>query len=131
MCRRVSAIANKMRWLDLNPCPAPRMTQADRWKKRPPVLRYFAFRDEIRLLKVEIPERVRLEFVLPMPKSWSRKKRARRVGGPHQQMPDLDNLVKALLDAALTQDCHVWEIAACKTWGEVGRIGIGEIGGLR
>ena len=34
---------------DITPCPKPRQTQSDKWKKRPPVLRYRAFADEVRL----------------------------------------------------------------------------------
>jgi len=41
---------------NINPVPKPRMTQSDKWKKRPPVLRYFAFKDECRIHDVEIPE---------------------------------------------------------------------------
>src|SRR5690606_13682513 len=50
--------------------PKPRMTQADRWLKRPPVLRYRAFCDEIRLKGAKLPSRYRATFVLPMPPSW-------------------------------------------------------------
>ncbi|AWF39599.1 crossover junction endodeoxyribonuclease RusA superfamily protein [Proteus mirabilis] len=32
------------------------MTQADKWKKRPPVLKYFAFKDEVKLNKITLPE---------------------------------------------------------------------------
>ncbi|HHE6457291.1 TPA: RusA family crossover junction endodeoxyribonuclease, partial [Proteus mirabilis] len=34
-----------MKVFNIEPVPKPRMTQADKWKKRPPVLKYFAFKD--------------------------------------------------------------------------------------
>jgi len=42
------------------------------------------------------------------------------LGKPHQQKPDIDNLVKSLLDAVLDDDSSVYEIRAVKFWGEVG-----------
>lgn len=110
---------------DICPAPKPRMTQRDRWAQRPAVLRYRAFCDEVRAAGVEIPESgAHLVFVLPMPKSWSKKKRAAMNGKPHQQKPDVDNLLKAVLDAVHSDDAHIWSISAAKLWGEVGSITI-------
>jgi Holliday junction resolvase RusA-like endonuclease len=95
---------------------APRMTRADAWKKRPAVMAYWAFRDELRLRKVEIPIPCRMIFLLPMPTSWSRRKRMEMSWTPHTVRPDIDNLVKALLDALLAQDGHVWSVWAEKRW---------------
>lgn len=107
----------------ITPVPKPRQTQADRWKKRPPVLRYHAFADECRVRKVQVPEcGAHITFVLPMPASWSNKKRDAMDGQPHQQKPDSDNLVKALLDAVHKEDCAVWDYRVTKIWGEVGAI---------
>ncbi len=81
----------------ITPVPKPRMTQRDKWKKRPVVLRYHAFKDEVRAAGVELEESGQhIIFVLPMPKSWSKKKQREMVGKPHQQKPDKDNLEKAL-----------------------------------
>jgi Holliday junction resolvase RusA-like endonuclease len=52
---------------------------------------------------------------------------------PHQQTPDVDNLLKALLDAIHKQDCAVWSVWAEKRWSDRGGIvinGIDEIGVL-
>lgn len=111
----------------ITPCPAPRMTQRDRWAKRPCVLRYFAFRDEVRLHGVTIPDRVRIIFHMPMPESWSAKKRDEMNGKPHQVRIDIDNAVKALLDSVFENDAHIWEIHASKIWGFTGAIEIEEI----
>lgn len=110
------------------PVPKPRQTRSDVWKKRPPVLRYRAFADECRARKVQVPEcGAHITFVLPMPASWSNKKRDTMDGQPHQSKPDSDNLVKALLDAVLPEDCAVWDYRVTKLWGEVGAIIIQEM----
>ncbi len=75
--------------------------------------------------KVDVPNAgYRITFVMPMPKSWSKRKRAEMVGQPHQQKPDLDNLIKALLDACYQDDCEVWDLRATKVWGEEGAISV-------
>ncbi len=69
-----------------------------------------------------------LVFHLPMPASWSKKKRAALLDSPHCQKPDLDNLAKAVLDAMLPvigDDCRVWQFGVLrKVWAEHGGIGI-------
>ena len=110
------------------PVPKPRMTQSDKWKKRPATARYWAFKDECRALGVSVPESgSHIVFVLPMPASWSKKKRSEMNGKPHQQRPDKDNLEKALLDAVLDEDCRVWDSRVTKFWGEKGMIMIDQL----
>lgn len=110
------------------PCPKPRMTRADKWKKRGPVLRYRAFCDEVRLHKIQLPASgAHVVFIIPMPASWSAKKRQAMNGKPHQQKPDKDNLEKALLDALFEDDSHIWDSLVSKIWGEEGAIVIQEI----
>lgn len=106
------------------PMGAPRMTQRDRWKQRPVVIRYRKLSDAIRAgtQKLILGHHVKLEFVFAMPKSWSKKDRAEHDGQPHQQKPDIDNAVKAVLDALYVDDSTVHTITAKKTWGEVGSI---------
>jgi Holliday junction resolvase RusA-like endonuclease len=100
----------------IEPMAAPRMTRADKWKKRPVVLAYWKFRAELQLQKIEIPIPCRVVFFMPIPASWSGIKKIAMDGEPHTAQPDLDNLVKALLDALLAQDGHVWSIWAEKRW---------------
>jgi Holliday junction resolvase RusA-like endonuclease len=105
------------------PISAPRQTRADQWKDppRPPVARYRAYRDELRLRQVTVPSPFHhVVFILPKPSSWSQKQRAAQEGMPHQQKPDKDNLEKALLDAVFGEDSHVWDGRATKLWGEIG-----------
>ncbi len=107
----------------ITPVPKPRQTQSDKWNKRPSVMRYRAFADEVRLSKIVIPESgLHITFVLPMPDSWSKKKQDRMEGEAHQQKPDLDNLIKALLDALFHDDSHIWDFRVTKTWGVEGAI---------
>ncbi len=68
-----------------------------------------------------------ITFVLPMPPSWSKKKRDAMDGQPHQQKPDLDNLKKSLLDALFEDDSHIWDARTSKVWGETGMIIIEDI----
>ncbi|WP_334254054.1 RusA family crossover junction endodeoxyribonuclease [Mannheimia indoligenes] len=112
----------------ITPMGKPRMTRSDKWKQRPEVLRYREFKDEVRLNKVSLPESgYHITFVLPMPKSWSKKKKAEMDGKPHQQKPDKDNLEKALLDALFDDDCRIWDGRVSKVWGETGKIIIKEL----
>ena len=111
------------------PVSAPRMTQRDKWKRRPCVLEYFAFKDQVRAHGVIIPVPCRVIFYIPMPPSWSAKKRLNHIGAPHQQKPDIDNLTKALLDAVHEDDKHVWSIWAEKRWAGTGSISVEAING--
>lgn len=112
---------------NITPLGKPRMTRTDKWKKRPEVLRYRAFCDEVRLNNVSLPESgYHVIFVLPMPPSWSKKKLSLMDGKPHQQKPDKDNLEKALLDAIFGEDSHIWDGRVTKIWGETGKMIIRE-----
>tara|TARA_R100000406_G_scaffold95172_2_gene88741 strand:- start:582 stop:953 length:372 start_codon:yes stop_codon:yes gene_type:complete len=103
----------------------PRMTRADRWKKRPVVERYWRYKDElIRQAKdknYKPGNTLDIEFCIPMPKSWSLKKKAEYAGEPHQNKPDLDNLLKGFLDCLMDEDKMVHTINARKTWMYEGR----------
>ena len=110
----------------INPLPAPRMTRADRWKKRPCVLAYFAWKDEIKRLakglKYELTPVLDIVFIVPMADSWSPKKKALMDGEPHQQRPDRDNYLKAFQDAFDADDSFVWDGRTTKIWGYEGQI---------
>lgn len=89
-------------------------------------MRYRAYADEVRFRGVVLPESYHVTFVMPMPKSWSKKRRAEMTGKPHRQKPDKDNLEKALLDALHEDDSHIWDGRVTKLWGEFGRIIVGK-----
>jgi Holliday junction resolvase RusA-like endonuclease len=114
--------------LEVTPKPAPRLNRLDGLKKTPKAARYFAYKDELRAAaynaRYELGESIRAIFVLPVPKSWSKKKRAEMIGQviPHQQTPDSDNLMKALKDTLALSDAYVWDERATKVWGEEGAI---------
>lgn len=101
--------------------PKPRQTQADKWKKRPVVVRAREYSDELRRLGVTInPNGFWLEFVFAVPKSIPKRERERRLSGErrHEQKPDLDNLIKQVLDSVYKEDSVVWRGGGEKLWGE-------------
>ena len=110
-----------MKRYPITPMGAPRMSKQDKWGKRPVVQRYKAFGQKVRALGVRIPNGpFRVVFWMPMPKSWSKERRDFVAGSPHVDKPDLDNLVKGLLDAVFYKqkdaDKRVWSVWAEKRW---------------
>jgi|TARA_R110000823_G_scaffold149486_1_gene280253 Holliday junction resolvase RusA-like endonuclease len=104
----------------------PRMTQADSWKKRPIVLKYWEYKDDIKNWAVEsnfnLGNEIYCVFNIPMPPSWSKKKKEEMLGKNHQQRPDIDNLLKGLMDALLEEDSHIHTVYANKVWSDEGSI---------
>jgi Holliday junction resolvase RusA-like endonuclease len=102
---------------------APRQTRADTWKKRPVVLKYRAFRDFVRGHFEELEtlgqpfamqDGAHITFYVTMANSWSHKKREEMDGQVHRQKPDIDNMLKALLDSMFIEDAHVGYIGSVK-----------------
>jgi len=115
----------------IDPESKPRMTRSDKWYKpkdyeggfRPCVLKYRAYKDRLNELAVELSESgQRVIFILPLRKSYSKKKRNALRGQPHQIVPDTDNMLKALWDSLLKQDCRLWHTEVLKIWGDEGMI---------
>ncbi len=107
----------------INPFPKPRMTRSDRWKKRPCVVRYHEFKDQVRASNIQLSESgLSIIFEIKMPKSWSKKQKEKMNGMAHKQKPDLDNLLKALFDAVYEEDSHIWNYEASKVWAYEGGI---------
>ncbi len=114
----------------VTPMGAPRMSRQDRFMGREVVTRYKAFgillRNQALRQKFTLPDKISFTFTLPMPASWSGKKRERMIGTPHQQKPDIDNLIKAFMDGITYRDklsdATVWYVNATKLWGEEGLI---------
>jgi len=75
-----------------NPVPAPRMTQRDKWKKRPVVLEYFAWRDRIFEAWANLPVNKRKKFTEPITMGFVFFIK----GYPAS---DLDNYIKGVKDA--------------------------------
>lgn len=115
--------------IPIAPVPKPRMTQRDKWKKRPIVERYFQFKDEIHtLVRGDLDARFTVVFYIAMPASWSVKKKELYNGKPHQNKPDIDNYLKAFMDALCSDDSYVFDAQAQKFWAEEGRIELTERG---
>lgn len=105
------------------------MTRRDTWAQRPVVLKYRAFcdalREQVKEQDFTLPEAgFNLWYHIPMPKTWSKKKKAAMRGQPHQQTPDVDNITKGVFDALLGQDSGIWDVRSGKFWAEEGRIEI-------
>lgn len=64
--------------------------------------------------------------MMPIPASASAKRRAAMLGAPHTKCPDLDNVLKAVLDglngAAFNDDSQVATITAQKVYGSPPRL---------
>ncbi|MEO5367476.1 MAG: RusA family crossover junction endodeoxyribonuclease [Magnetococcus sp. WYHC-3] len=110
----------------ITPVAKPRMTRSDKWRKRPATTKYWAFKDECQKLGVKFFPGCGIRFFIPMPVSWSQKKRDFMVGKPHQSEPDLDNLLKALSDAVWPKhDQFLWSYSLLeKVWSKEGAIEI-------
>ena len=104
---------------NITPIPAPRLTQGSLWTAK--AKKYAKWKDDIRMLGLKIPESpFTVRFGMPIPKKKAEYKK--RLGKPHEQTPDIDNLLKALLDAGLKDDSHVHDVRAIKFWTEEGVI---------
>lgn len=97
--------------------PKPRMSQRDKWAKRPCVLRYRAFCDELRLRGARLPHRFGLTFILAMPDSWPESWKQEMDGMEHLRRPDLANLLKSVEDALVANDEILSAHHNYKFWG--------------
>jgi Holliday junction resolvase RusA-like endonuclease len=108
-------------WLPGTPIGKPRMTQRDRWAKRPAVVRYREWADRLRAAAGPVPP---AETVLELailaqfepPKSWSKKRRVAVIGELHRSKPDLDNVAKAVMDALFPEDSAIAKGTFEKRW---------------
>lgn len=113
--------------IDIKAVPKPRQTRSDKWKERPCVMAYRAFADELRYKFGPVPygaSSVTLSFFIKMPKTWGKKKQSAMFGTYHQQKPDADNLLKAVLDALLPEDKGIARIECEKLWDDKDGISI-------
>jgi Holliday junction resolvase RusA-like endonuclease len=55
-------------------------------------------------------------FFIPMPKSWSQKKKNLHNGLLMQSRPDIDNLIKSFCDSLCSEDKYIANISATKRW---------------
>lgn len=118
-----------MIYIPVTPIPKPRMTRGDKWKQRPCVMRYREYKDEIRPYTTDLTKSVKVTFYLPMPSSWSKRKKIKHHHQLHRSKPDVDNLLKGLMDAWMDQDQEVASIWVEKRWAQHGAISITTIEG--
>lgn len=93
----------------------------DGYKRKKRILRYFqykkALREEAARVGFQIPnDGAWIRFHLPMPPSWSKKKKFRMEFQPHQSRPDASNLHKAFEDALREDDMKIWDYRVTKLW---------------
>ena len=95
------------------------MTQRDRWKVRPATTKFYVFRDFVKAHMPEgytIPDHAVIVFHVEMAPSWSKKKKLDHVGQLHRNKPDIDNMLKALLDSVYEDDAGVAALTVVKKW---------------
>lgn len=102
------------------------MTRRDKWAKRPVVMRCWAFREAVRQSGIKITDNSFITFGMPMPPSWSKKKKAEFDGNPHRNKPDADNIIKNVFDALFQEDSHISQIHCRKIWAYEGFIEVCE-----
>jgi Holliday junction resolvase RusA-like endonuclease len=122
---------------DVIPMGAPRMTQSDKWKTNPnhpdplkrqrkSVTQYFAFKQLLQLqankMRFELGNALDAVYLIPMPNSWSNKKKERMNGLPCEVKPDTDNITKAVKDTLRKNDSDIWYEKAEKRWAYNGSI---------
>jgi len=120
-----------MRIVVPGPAPGkPRMTQRDKWKKRPCVMRYRDWCDRVReavgdsLPAEEQVAEVNWTAYFEPPKSWPKKRRVAVMGTIHRSKPDRDNVDKAVLDCLFRRDERIGDGTLRKRWDWVARLEI-------
>lgn len=85
-----------------------------------------SLRWQMPMLMIDEPIKLTIEFYFPLLKSWSKKKHIAMVGQYKRTKPDIDNLIKTVLDAA---NGHLWnddnqivEIRSFKKYAEEPKI---------
>lgn len=113
----------------VTPIGKPRMTQRDKWLNPPrkEVLNYRLGKKGMEafalMTKFSLGNTLDCVFHIPMPESWSGKKKERMALTPHESKPDLDNILKFVLDTLLPEgDQKVHTITARKIWDYEGKI---------
>jgi Holliday junction resolvase RusA-like endonuclease len=122
---------------DIVPMGAPRMTKSDTWKldpnhpdplkrQRPVVTRYFEFKNTLTeqalSMGFELKNNMEAVFLMPLPDSWSKKKKERMKRMPCKVRPDCDNILKGFVDALKDEDGCIWKMNVSKYWADTGSI---------
>lgn len=109
-------IHDSMHIIPITPMGAVRMTAKSKWVSKS-AKRYLDYKRFIEMYalskKITLGNTFRADFYLPIPKSRIKKLKH---GDYHQQKPDLDNMIKGLLDALKKDDSDVSTIVCNKYW---------------
>lgn len=97
-------------------------------KRKKRLLKYNQYKEDVYGLALskgfKIPvQGMSIKFFIPVPKTWGKKKKAIMHGKLHQNKPDIDNLMKAVLDSLLSEDKKIGQI------GEIAKIWVNEEAG--
>ncbi|UTG99338.1 RusA family crossover junction endodeoxyribonuclease [Macrococcoides canis] len=114
------------------PSPRPRFRNAGRFPQAYMPTSYIKHKEYIQkqMPKLLIDKSIKLTilFEMPMLKSWSNPQKQRMIKAYHSKKPDIDNLLKTVLDAA---NGHLWiddgqivEIHSAKRYAETTKIKI-------
>jgi Holliday junction resolvase RusA-like endonuclease len=72
---------------------------------------------EAKIKRFELPPSgLSVTFYIPVPQSWSQKKKTAHHGLLHQSKPDLDNCAKAFFDGLVAEDKFIANITLTKRW---------------
>jgi Holliday junction resolvase RusA-like endonuclease len=122
---------------DVIPLGAPRLSQSDKWKTNPnhidplkrqrkPVTNYYKFKNTLlnqaKEMNFELGQILDALYLIPMPNSWSNKKKERMNGMPCEVKPDTDNITKGVKDTFRKNDSDIWYEKAEKRWAFKGSI---------
>lgn len=114
-----------MKSYQITPVPASRARVTKNGTYTPK--RYANFKSDCRKIGMLVPSFMPiLIFQIAMPRSWSQNKKAKMRHRIHQQKPDIDNLIKAVLDACLVDDALVGATLSISVWSAESAITIGD-----
>ena len=129
--------SRKIYIFDVIPMGAVRMTQSDKWRNNPEheniikrqrkeVTRYYKLKDDIRSQAIQMNyeqlDTLEIIFLVPMPTSWSEKKKFAMNKLPVKTRPNIDNYIKAFMDALLKEDSNFWRVVSEKRYAFKGSI---------
>lgn len=114
------------------PSPRPRFRNAGKFVQTYMPTSYTKHKDFIQKqmpkLMTDKSLKITLLFEIPMANSWSNKKKLQLLKRPHTAKPDIDNLLKTVLDAAngyvWIDDGQVFELHTKKIYSDTPKIKI-------
>lgn len=100
--------------LDPMPSPRPRLGRGGAYMSN----KYTEWKRDFKLLfgQHEVTAGLAITFYISIPQSYSKKQRAAMHLQKHKKKPDIDNLIKSVLDAITDRDQEISDIFAQKRW---------------